>query len=159
MMPIAPSYQHRSKSSLARQPLIIGRTYLKWYDLDEPDLRISGHTRISAMSAAQPIPDPSDLAGFVILHRCSTEFHFLLINVWRGNNEIWQSVYYIDAQTPEFTPFQSAYPPFGALRPTFCVWEMGIVAHESQAWQRYLFSDRSRPAMEIWQNDLLTGTV
>lgn len=158
-MPIKPSYQHRSKSSLARQPLIIGATDLKWYDLDEPDLRISDHTRASATSATQPIPDPSDIAGFVILHRCSAEFHFLLVNVWRGNNEIWQSVYYIDAQTTEFTPFPSAYPPAGAPRPTFCVWETGIVAHESQAWQRYLFSDFSRPAMEIWQNDLLTGTV
>ena len=135
MMPMTPSYQHRSKSALARQPLIIGATFLKWYDLDEPDLRISGHTRASATSATQPIPDPSDIAGFVILHRCSAEFHFLLVNVWRGNNEIWQSVYYIDAQTTEFTPFPSAYPPIGAPRPTFCVWETGIVAHESQAWQ------------------------
>ena len=31
----------------------------------------------------------------------------------------------------------------GRHRDTFCVWELAVVAHETQAWTTYLLSDRT----------------
>lgn len=158
-MTVSPSYQHRAKQARAQSAVIVGATALKWYDLEEPGLGVADQTRAVAQSVAASLPGPNDTAGFAILHRCSADFHFLLTALWRGNNEIWQSVNFIDAQTKDFTAFPPAYAPLGHPRPTFCVWEMGIVAHEAQAWQRFLFSDRSQSAMRLWQEELFTGTV
>jgi hypothetical protein len=45
------------------------------------------------------------------------------------------------------------------VRPTFCVWELGIVAHESAAWARYLGSPRDDAARSRWVDDIFEGTV
>src|SRR3546814_7109998 len=77
--------------------------------------------------------------SFVILHRCGADFYFLLVSVWRGSNELWEAVWYQHGDMPAFAPLDSAYlPDAGAPRPTFCVWELGLVPHESAAWARYL---------------------
>ncbi|MGH7936717.1 MAG: hypothetical protein ACREF8_06885, partial [Chthoniobacterales bacterium] len=34
--------------------------------------------------------------GFVILHRCGSDFYFLIVSTWRGNNEVWEAVFYKD---------------------------------------------------------------
>ena len=58
------------------------------------------------------------------------------------------------------TTADSAYPPdAGAPRPTFCVWELGIVAHESAAWGRYLASPRDDTARSRWVDDIFEGAV
>ena len=158
-MTVSPSYIHRPKQARAYTALTIGNAHLKWYDLDEPAYPITVETRRAAQLACATIPQPDDKAGFAILHRCSADFHFLLTALGRGNNEIWQSVHYIDAATPNFSAFPAAYAGLGAPRPTFCVWEMGIVAHESQAWQRFLYSDRGNMVRKIWQSDVFNGDV
>ena len=45
------------------------------------------------------------------------------------------------------------------LRPTFCVWELGVVAHEAKAWSRFLTSPRSEEDEAIWRNDVLSADV
>ena len=42
-----------------------------------------------------------------------------------------------------------------APRPTFCVWELAIVAHEALAWSRFLASDRDEAALSRWREDML----
>ena len=72
--------------------------------------------------------------GFVILHRCGEAFYFLLVSTWRNENELWESVY-AKAKTgePNFKPFTVET----SHRGTFCVWELGVVWHEQQAWKRF----------------------
>jgi len=44
-------------------------------------------------------------------------------------------------------------------RGTFCVWELGAVLHERDAWTRFLTSGRTRADEERYLQDSLTGTV
>ena len=98
--------------------------------------------------------------GFAILHRCGTDFYFLLVSVWRGSNELWEAVWYRHGDMPAFAPFDPGYPMApGVVRPTFCVWELGIVAHESAAWGRYLASPRDAAARSRWVEDVFAGAV
>lgn len=159
---LSPLYRHRTKDAAPGPALRLGTAVLKWYDLDEPANRISQVTRALAQDALHSMAATfaSDVAGFAILHQCSSTFAFLLISTWRGNNELWQSVLYIDACLTAFAPFTPAYPSAApAPRPTFCVWELGIVAHEALAWQRFLTSERSPQSLANWQADCLTGKV
>lgn len=157
----APQYRHRAKDAVPGPIVQIASTTLKWYDLDEPTNRVTPETRALAQSAlhgfAAALAD--DHAGFAILHQCSPSFAFLLISTWRGNNELWQSVNYIDTGLVGFAAFDPAYATAPNLRPTFCVWELGIVAHEAQAWQRYLASNRSIADLAHWQQDRLHTKV
>lgn len=40
-----------------------------------------------------------------------------------------------------------------------CVWELGAVLHEHQAWTRYLRSSRDEKAKRAYLNDQFTGSV
>ena len=162
-MTLSPSslYQHRPKDASPGRVAQFGAASLKWYDLDEPANRITQHTRDLAHAALKDFATDliEDCAGFAILHQCSASFAFLLISTWRGNNELWQSVQHIDTPLARFAPFTPAYPVAAALRPTFCVWELGIVAFEAQSWQRYLHSGRTAADFSNWQADYYDGPV
>jgi len=47
----------------------------------------------------------------------------------------------------------------GTHRPTFCVWELGAVWHEQQAWSRYLRSERDDAAKQTYLRDSYEGPV
>jgi hypothetical protein len=67
---------------------------------------------------------PLEAKGLGILHRCGSDFYFLIVNTWRGNNEVWETVFYKDgAAMADFAPF----PREGMHKPTFCVWELAPV--------------------------------
>lgn len=157
----SPHYRHRAKDAVPGPALRICGATLKWYDLDEPAHRITSHTRSLARAALQDFGATLalDHAGFVILHQCGPTFAFLLISAWRGDNELWQSVFHIDHPRTSFTPFDPAYATPPNLRPTFCVWELGIVAHEAKAWQRYLASNQTAADLTTWQSDCLSDQV
>jgi hypothetical protein len=44
-------------------------------------------------------------------------------------------------------------------RGTFCVWELGAVWHERQAWVRFLSSQRDEAAKLAYINDRFSGLV
>ena len=92
----------------------------------------------------------------MILHRCGAEFYFLLVSTWRNENELWESVYAKDG------PQQSTFQPFsfhGLRRGTFCVWELGPVWHERQAWTRFILSKRDDEAKLSYLNDRFSGLI
>ena len=94
--------------------------------------------------------------GFVVLHRCENDFYFLIVSTWRGNNELWESVYYKqDAATPGF----SLFPREGRHKGAYCVWELGPVWHEQQAWVRFLTSSRDAAAQQAYLDDRFAGSV
>jgi hypothetical protein len=63
----------------------------------------------------------------VILHRVGGAY-LLIVSTWRNDNELWETVYFKDSGEFELTPFPET------AEATYCVWEMGAVLHEQQAW-------------------------
>ncbi|QDZ07286.1 hypothetical protein FPZ24_07185 [Sphingomonas panacisoli] len=160
---VGPDYRHISKEAVPGGVLDLGAARLKWYVLAPDDRRVTDAVARDAQDFLRKAQADERLGlgddlGFVILHRCGDSFYFLLLSVWRGANELWEAVYYRDAGMSGFAPFDAAYPASG-VRPTFCVWEMGIVAAESMAWTQYLRSSRTDDDRRIWAETCFAGTV
>lgn len=154
---VSKNYRHAPKLMTPGEPLRSGGAVLKWYNLapandsvpKEIDRLARGYLATTTLAA--------EGFGFVILHRCGTGgFHFLLVSTWRGNNELWETVYYKnDDATPDF----SLFPRDGAHKATFCAWELAGVWHEAKAWERFLQSERSDAALQGWLDDRYTGAA
>ena len=56
---------------------------------------------------------------------------------------------------PGFAPF----PRDAEHKPTFCVWELGPVWHEQQAWIRFLRSERGPEDEQAYLEDSYHGVV
>jgi hypothetical protein len=158
---VAASYVHRDKLITPCAPITLGGTRLKWYDLAvrdnpvEPDVAALARKHLLREANAGAAQLKGDL-GFVILHRCGAEFYFLIVNSWANENEIWEQVFAKqDASAGDFALF----PRSGPQLPTFCVWELGAVLHEQQAWRRYLYSPRNDAAKHTYLADQFEGAV
>ncbi|SHG67657.1 hypothetical protein SAMN05421866_1189 [Chryseobacterium oranimense] len=144
-----------SKYASPKGIFTLGRTRFKWYNLAEDPAVISPQDIINAKTcienADENFQDKDDL-GFVIMHRCG-ENYLLLICTWRSENELWESVYYNDSGTFEVWDRKNIHIP------TYCVWEMGIVYHESKAWKKFLGTDRTDVHQQNYLNDFFEGEV
>jgi hypothetical protein len=158
----APGYVHLDKVLTPREALALPSTRLKWYDLSRADLPVPAE--ISALArdylrredAAGRLAPLAGALGFVILHRCSEAFYFLIASTWRNENEVWETVYAkTDADDPDFALF----PLPGPHRGTYCVWELGAVWHERQAWRRFLLTARDDAAKRAYLADHIEGPV
>jgi len=160
---VDPAYRHYAKQADFVAARAVGDAMLKLYHLTVPDAPVPDAVAAQAdawFAAHAPGEVAAGDHGFVILHRCGADFHFLLASVWRGSNELWEAVWYRMGDMTAFAPFDAAYPTdIGVVRPTFCVWELGIVAHESAAWSRYLLSSRDDTARQTWAADVFDGMV
>ena len=150
---VDPHYRHVRKEITAGEQLGLPGAELKWYDLRRPDAGITAELRERARAFVRAEAEAGTLAldddlGFVILHRVG-DAYLLLVMVWRNENELWETVYFDTG-----TGFERVDYP-GVLKATYCVWELGVVGHEQQAWIRYLFSDRDAPARTAYLADRL----
>ncbi|MBU6498355.1 MAG: hypothetical protein KGJ41_04275 [Rhodospirillales bacterium] len=158
---VAPAYVHRDKHITAAPLLVLANAYLKWYDVAEAGLPVSPALRAAARGfleaeAASHRLDIARQLGFVVLHRCSADFCFLLAATWRKENEVWETIYAVHgAAAPVFAPFDQPGPHRG----TFCVWELGVVCHEQQAWRRYLASPRGDAEKQRYLRDIRQGVA
>jgi hypothetical protein len=158
---VRSEYRHALKLVQPASTVGLGDAVLKWYDIAPPEEPVTDDTRILArrgLAAAARLGEIrlGDTLGFVILHRCGDGFHFLLVSTWQNDNELWETVWAKDgADDPEFHP----WPIDGPHRPTFCVWELGAVAHERLAWSHYLLSDRGDEARRAYLRDTFEGLV
>ncbi|MGQ0661010.1 hypothetical protein [Sphingosinicella sp.] len=163
---VPEAYRHYSKRAVPRGVLESGGAIIKLYHLEKagepvpPPLAEAACAWLDAQAGSVFVA--GDL-GFVILHRCGADFHFLLPVFWRGANEAWETVAYHHGDMTGFERFDPAYPVMAgreiAPRPTFCVWELAIVAHEALAWSRFLAGDRDEAALAIWRADTLEAEV
>lgn len=152
---VAAEYRHTAKVISYADDLPLPGAYLKWYDLRRADLDLSDAEREEARDFLRGAGlSFGDELGFVILHKCTPTFSFLLLQTWRGENELWETVYAKDGDGP-----YALQPPPARHRGTFCVWEMGAVWHESLAWQRYLRSGRDQAARKAYVEDRFSGEV
>jgi hypothetical protein len=158
---VAPAYRHALKLVRPAPTVALGDAVLKWYDIAPPDEPLGDDVRALARRGLGDAARLGELRlggvlGFVILHRCGAGFHFLLVSTWQNENELWETVWAKDGDAdPEFHP----WPVDGPHRPTFCVWELGAVAHERGAWSRYLLSDRHDEARRDYLRDTFEGLV
>lgn len=164
MAAVPPDYRHRAKIARAGTALEAAGARCKWYELHAADTaivpEIAAKARVYAAEQALPAAAQPDDLGFVILHKCGEHFHFLLLQLWRGANEIWEAVYYLDEGMDGFAPFAPANPgPPAVLRPTFCVWEMGIVAFEAREWSAFLTASRDDAAVDAYLSSRFDGEV
>ena len=158
---VGPDYQHSSKLIRPEASLTLGDAVLKWYDIAPAEGPVPLAMRALARRNLRDGAKSGKLAlsgelGFVILHRCGESFYFLLACTWRNDNELWETVWAKDGdQAIAFRP----WPIEGTHRPTYCVWELGAVWHEQQAWSRYLRTSRDEAAKQIYLRDSLAGAV
>lgn len=149
------NYRHGPKVLIPDDPMKTGGAIFKWYQLAPKNDPVPEAIERLARAYLTKTALEAKGFGFVILHRCGTAgFHFLLVSTWRGNNELWESVYYKqDDATPDFALFLR----HGAHKPTFCVWELAAVWHEAKAWERFLTSQRDGAALRVWLDDRYSG--
>ncbi len=157
----AQGYVHTSKVVRPASRLTLGETVLKWYDLAPEDapvpLAIHALARRNLRDAARAGElEISGELGFVILHRCGESFYFLLVSTWRNDNELWETVWAKDGDADH--AFR-AWRLEGSHRPTFCVWELGAVCHEREAFGRFLRSARGPADREAYLRDSFAGVV
>ncbi len=157
---VTPEYRHVEKVVTPEPSLALEGTILKWYDIAPDDapvpLAIRALARRNLRDAAhdRTLGDLGDL-GFVILHRCGEDFYFLLLCTWRNENELWETVL---AKNGDDVFFRS-WPTDAAHRPTFCVWELGALCHERDAWGEYLRSARDEAARKTYLRSSYQGVV
>ncbi len=136
---VAKDYRHYPKVIAASERLNAGNAQLKWY----------------AEGKAERVGADREL-GFVVLHRCSSDFYFLLLSTWRGSNELWETIFYKEnSAMPGFAEFKFD----SRHRGTFCVWELGAVGHEQKVWARFLSSERTLQDEEHYLSDTFAGRV
>jgi hypothetical protein len=150
---VGPGYVHRAKQIVPGDLLALPGAHLKWYDIYEPGHDITARSRTRAREFVGAAgPDLRGELGFVLLHAAGPG-ELLLVCTWRGNNELWEAAYE-RAAGAAFTEI-----PIDGYRPTFCVWELGAVWHEAQAWNRYLYSPRDDQARAAYLADTYAGPV
>ena len=142
---VSPTYIHYEKVIRCNGVIAPTICRLKWYDINrsdqpiEPAIRDLAHSFVSRKLTSDGKPSAQEL-GFVLLHRCGDGFYFLGLCTWRGNNELWKTIFYIETLTMEDFAFFEQDEPH---KDTFCVWELAVVSHETQAWTTYLRSNRT----------------
>jgi hypothetical protein len=151
---IDAQYRHAPKKCTPGDDVEISGTTLKWYAVHPETQPVPEEITWLARTYLNREPIEAKGLGFVILHRCGKDFYFLIVNTWRNNNELWESVFYKDGDAmADFAPF----PREAFHKPTFCVWEMAPVFYEQKAWERFLKSARDEPAALTWLNDRYSG--
>jgi len=157
---VRPDYRHISKLVRPEARLTMGEVLLKWYDIAPAESPVPLAVRALARRNLRDGAKSGKLAlsgelGFVILHRCGESFYFLLACSWRNDNELWETVWAKDEHEPDFHP----WPIEGHHRPTYCVWELGAVWYEQQAWSRYLRTRRDLEAKQSYLESSYQGVV
>jgi hypothetical protein len=156
---VPEGYEYREKVITPREGLSLPGAYLKWYDINLPGVEITqeqvaeSRRYLAAEVEAGRLKLEDDL-GFVLLHRAGPML-LLMVIVWRNTNELWESTYLKEAASAE------KYRPSPLDRPwgTYCVWELGAVWHERNAWVRFIQSERDDEAKLAYLNDHFSGRV
>lgn len=155
---VPEGYSYYQKMVTPGETMLLLHACLKWYDIYRPDSPIAPElARESRDFVAAEVERLAlqDELGFVLLHRADPALLLMLIT-WRNTNELWESVYAKDLTQPgSFTPttFETSH------RGTYCVWELGPVWHERNAWARFLSSPCDEAAKQAYMNDRFSGLV
>lgn len=153
---VAQNYGHGPKEVKPGAAIKTDGAILKWYALAPQDRQMPAEIDRLARSYLIKSKLEATGLGFVILHRCGSDFYFLIVSTWRGNNEVWETVFYKNGEAMKDFDL---WPRDGMHKPTFCVWELMPVWHETKAWERFLLSTRDEKAAQLWLSDLYAGAA
>jgi hypothetical protein len=157
---IPSDYLHIPKIAVPGEDVVLPDGYLKWYDVRAEDAVIPDEVRAEAReflaseSGSGTLKLDGDL-GFVIFHLCGESFYFLIVCSWRNQNEMWETLYAQDVK--DGGGFRLV--PQGTHLEVICVWELGAVLHERQAWTQYLMSARTEADKVAYLRNRFTGPV
>lgn len=157
---VPEGYSFYEKVISPGESLKLPNAYLKWYDLYPDDAVITREQEEEAKTFLRAEADEGRLnleneLGFVILHRAGSVL-LLLLTTWRNTNEMWESVWVKSASEPDS---YRAVTSDGQHKATYCVWELGAVWHERDAWVRFLSSKRDIAAKVAYVTDMFSGRV
>jgi hypothetical protein len=153
---VRADYRHFPKWTTAGEAVETKGAIFKWYALATKTEPVPEEIDRLAREHLARTPLEAKGLGYIILHRCGNDFYFLIVNTWRGNNELWETVFYKEnAAMAGFT----LWPREAMHKPVFCVWELAPVWHEKAAWERFLLSARDEQAAEAWLHDRYTGAA
>jgi hypothetical protein len=153
---VQQSYQHGPKWVTPGASVETNGAVLKWYAVQPQDRQVPAEINLLAREYLARNPIEAKGLGFVILHRCGKDFYFLIVSTWRGNNEVWETVFYKNGDAMK--DFE-LWPRDGMHKPTFCVWELAPVWHETKSWERFLTSARDEAAAQVWLRDVYAGAA
>ena len=157
---VPDGYNYFEKITKPFEGLALPNAVLKWYDLYPDEALITKEQREESRHFLRKEVKAGRLKldgelGFVILHRVNSGL-LLLLTVWRNTNEMWEAVY--AKNISEDGGYQEI--TFKNIpRATYCVWELGAVWHERNAWVRFLSSKRDEAAKLEYVNDQFEGRV
>lgn len=157
---VPEGYSYYEKLVTPGEGLSLPDAYLKWYDIRRPDVEIAQAQAAESRAFVEAEVTTGRLKiegelGFVLLHHVGSAL-LLMVMTWRNTNEVWESVYVKDLTRAEgYAPqlFETSH------RGTFCVWELGPVWHERNAWVRFLGSRRDEEAKQGYVRDHFSGLV
>jgi hypothetical protein len=155
---VAAEYRHATKLVIPAPTVNVDGAELKWYEIAPAEQGVPRYVRDLAREAlaSREFDLRGDDMGFLILHRCGESFYFLIVCTWHNDNEVWHTVW---AKTGDDDPAFSRWIVDDGHRPTFCVWELGAVAHERKAWIRFLRSRRDQEGRHEYLRDTFVGEV
>jgi hypothetical protein len=155
---VPEGYSYYEKIIEPKETLQLSKVFLKWYDLRPLDVEITeeqfAESRDFITKEVERLRLDGAL-GFVILHRAGSVL-LLMLMTWRNTNEIWETAYFKDLSQPGS---YQVIPADNDQRGTFCVWELGAVWHERNAWVRFLSSSRDEAAKQAYMQDHFSGMV
>lgn len=153
-------YKYYKKKITPGLRLILPGVCFKWYNLYPVDKIIKNQQIVATREFIESEIKSGKLKfnnelGYIILHRAE-EYLLLLLTTWRHKNEMWESVYF------KKTDNKKNYKPIEfktSHKGTYCVWELGIVWHERNAWVKFIKSKRDSESKLNYINDLISGEV
>lgn len=151
---IDAGYKHGPKHVTPGDVIESSGALLKWYAVHPEDRPVPDEITQLARSYLMKNNLEAKGFGFVILHRCGNDFYFLIVNTWRNNNEVWETVFYKNGNA--MADF-ALWPREAVHKPTYCVWELVPLWHEQKVWEQFLKSSRDEAAAQMWERDRYAG--
>lgn len=151
---IKEKYQHAPKRATPGESVQTNGALFKWYGLHPDNEPVPDEIERLARDYLVRSPLEARGLGFIILHRCGNDFYFLIVTTWRGNNELWETVFYKNGDAMQDF---ALWPRDGMHKPAFCVWELMPVWYETKSWERFLLSARDEAAAQVWLGDVYSG--
>ena len=148
------NYKHQSRTVRSRGLVTTPSLFLKLYsmakDAHPTNKTISDATRLLEREVAEGKIDPLTGLGFAILSEG-------MLNVARWDKEypivVKNQIYGFEGS------INSAKPLDIMDVGSFCIWELGIVAHEKEAWKRFLDSERGKNEKCGYLSDFIEGNL
>ena len=157
---VPEGYKYHKKKFTPGELLNIKGASLKWYNLNPPETKITEQQVQEAKAFLKSDAESGRLKlegelGFAILHLAG-DYLLLLVSTWRRTNEIWETSYWKKVGGKEsYTPFK--FPT--DHKANYCVWELGAVWHERNAWVGFIQSNRDDKAKLEYLNNMFEGEV